>query len=179
MVRRTLILLALALALFSVSAMAQSSNSSSAGTGRSSDRAGQESPFSSPEDEMRARNEIKIAEKSFKENLERAREAAQLSEEIRDAFAASKTLDKTAQKKIERLEKLVRRIRSQAGGSDEEIPPEKLPKSLDSAVAQLVELSETVLKAMEKTSRHVVSATLIERANEMIAVIEFIRANAP
>src|ERR1051325_8831128 len=74
----------------------------------------------SPEAEMRARLEIQRAEKLRRENLERAREAAQLGGELHEAYIKNKSFDRPEIKKLERLEKLVRRIRSEAGGSDDD-----------------------------------------------------------
>lgn len=131
----------------------------------------------SPEDEMRARNEIKIAEKERQENLERAREAAQLGDEIRQAFSKSNMLGSTEMKKLERLEKLARRIRSRAGGSDDDEPLEKVPTALEQAVNRLAETSEALSKGVEKTPKMVISASVIDRANELIEIIRFIRSN--
>jgi transcriptional regulator len=44
----------------------------------------------SPEEEMMARQNIKAMEKDYQDNVERAREAGQLSTEIRDARFATK-----------------------------------------------------------------------------------------
>lgn len=133
--------------------------------------------FGTPEDEMRARNEIKIAEKERQENLERAREAAQLGAEIRDGFTKNRSFTPTDLKKLERLEKLTRRIRSRAGGEDDDEPLNNIPASLEPALARLADTSEALRKGVEKTSRHVISTTVIERANELLEIIRFIRTN--
>jgi hypothetical protein len=131
-----------------------------------------------PEDEMRARNEIKIAEKERQENLERAREAAQLGAEVRDGFLKTKTINATEIKKLERLEKLARRIRSRAGGEDDDEPLNNVPASLEPALTRLANTSEALYKGVEKTPRMVISTTVIERANELLEIIRFIRTNA-
>src|SRR3954470_24896884 len=69
-----------------------------------------------PQQEMLARREIETAEKDHRENVDRAREAAQLSTEIRDSFVNNKALGRNEVKKLERLEKITRKIRSEAGG---------------------------------------------------------------
>jgi hypothetical protein len=131
----------------------------------------------SPEDEMRARNEIKIAEKERQENLDRAKEAAQLGGEIRQAFSKNGTLGSIEVKKLDRLEKLARRIRSRAGGSDDNEPLEKVPTALEQAVTRLADTSEALSKGVEKTPRMVISANVIDTANELIEIIHFIRSN--
>jgi hypothetical protein len=130
-----------------------------------------------PEEEMRARNEIKIAEKERQENLERAREAAQLGTEILKGFSKNRALDPTDMKKLERLEKLARRIRSRAGGSDDDEPLDNVPTELARALTRLADTSEALYKGVEKTPRHVISTTVIERANELLEIIRFIRSN--
>jgi hypothetical protein len=131
-----------------------------------------------PEEEMRARNEIRIAEKERQENLDRAREAAQLGAEIRDGFSKNKMLGSTDMKKLERMEKLARRIRSRAGGSDDDESLDNVPTALEPALTRLAETSEALSKGVEKTPRMVISTTVIERANELLEIIQFIRANA-
>lgn len=126
---------------------------------------------------MRARLEIRIAEKERQENLDRAREAAQLGEEIKQAFSRNKMLGAADLKKLERLEKLARRIRSRAGGSDDDEPLENIPASLEPAMERLANTSDSLCKGVEKTPRMVISASVIERANELIEIIRFIRNN--
>jgi ribosome-binding protein aMBF1 (putative translation factor) len=130
----------------------------------------------SPEDEMMARQTIKAMEKDYQENVERAREAAQLSTEIRDAFLNNKELSRTEQKKLERLEKITRKIRNEAGGSDGDVTLDDPPTRIEPALARLAEVSDKVRKGVEKTPRQVISAPVIERANELLEIIRVIRA---
>jgi hypothetical protein len=129
----------------------------------------------SPEAEMMARQELKAAEKDYKDNLERAREASQLSTEIRDTFLHNKALGRTEEKKLERLEKLTRKIRSEAGGSDGEGTLEDVPMQMEPALARLTEVTDKMRKVVEKTPRQVVSAAVIDRANELLEIIRYIR----
>ena len=127
--------------------------------------------------EMRARRDLKAAEKEHKENLSRAQEAAQLGTELRDAFASYKSLGRVEFKKLERLEKLTRKIRSEAGGSDDrDTNMEKVPVQLESALSRLAEVSVEMRKGVEKTPRQVISASVIERANELLDIITYIRS---
>jgi hypothetical protein len=81
-------------------------------------------------------------------------------------------------KKLERLEKLARRIRSRAGGEDDDEPLNNVPTTLEPALTRLAETSEALSKGVEKTPRMVISTTVIERANELLEIIRFIRTNA-
>jgi len=129
----------------------------------------------SPEDEMMARQDIKALEKDYQDNVERAREAAQLSTEIRDAYVHNKAFGRTEQKKLERLEKLARKIRSEAGGSDGDVTIEDVPSQMEPALARLTEVSDKVREGVEKTPRQVVSASVIEQANELLEIIRYVR----
>src|SRR5919112_2623204 len=71
----------------------------------------------SPAEEMLRRAEIKHEEESHAEMVERSDEAAQIGEEIRDSFNKNKSLSADDLKKLERMEKLARKIRGSAGGS--------------------------------------------------------------
>ncbi len=128
-----------------------------------------------PEDEMLARNALKAAEKDRQENLSRAREAARLGTELRDAYKQNQTLARTDFKKLERIEKITRSVRKQAGGSDDGGDTGKLPTELDLALTRLAELTESLWKRVEKTPRQVVSASVIEQANQVLDLIKFIR----
>lgn len=129
----------------------------------------------SPEAEMLARQELKAAEKDYKDNLERAREAAQLSTELRDAYLHNKAFGRIEEKKLERLEKLTRKIRSEAGGSAGEVTLENVPTQMEPALSRLTEVTDKMRKGVEKTPRQVVSAAVIDRANELLEIIRYIR----
>jgi hypothetical protein len=129
----------------------------------------------SPQREMRARLEIQRAEKLRRENLERAREVAQLGVELRDSYITRQTLERPQIKKLERLEKLTRKIRSEAGGSDDDEPMENAPREMDTAITRIAELSVELRKGVEKTPRLVISTTVIENANHLLELIGFVR----
>jgi hypothetical protein len=129
-----------------------------------------------PQQEMIARREIETAEKDHRENVDRAREAAQLSTEIRDYFLTYKALGKIELKKLERLEKITRKIRSEAGGDDDDSTLENPPNEMDSALSRLAETSDKLKKGVENTPRQVISACVIERANEVLEIIRYVRS---
>ncbi|HYY56023.1 MAG TPA: hypothetical protein VE842_01770 [Pyrinomonadaceae bacterium] len=129
----------------------------------------------SPEKEMRARLVIRQAEKERRENLERAREVAQLGTWLREAYTRHKTFDDMELKKLERLEKLTRKIRSEAGGSDDEEIQTDLPRDLDAALSRIAKLSEELSKGVEKTPRLVISAAVIDHANQLLDIINYVR----
>ena len=137
------------------------------------------SPLGSPEEEMRGRVAIKAAEEAHEESTERAREAAQLAVDIRTAFERNQKLASDDLKKLDRLEKLTRKVRGHVGGSEDKDTPVDLPGELDAATAQLAEMADVLQKNVEKTSRHVVAVSVIDTANEMLDLIRHIRSMKP
>lgn len=127
------------------------------------------------EEEMFRKAEIRHAEESHRQLVERAKEAAELSVEVRSAFERSKALGRDDKKKLERIEKLARKIRSELGGSDDEQPLADSPEEMGEAVERLVELSERISDEVGKTTRHVVSGAVIESTNSLIELVRHIR----
>src|SRR6185436_11205415 len=98
---------------------------------------------------------------------------AKLSAELKDAMARANGLGPEDKKKLEKVEKLTRKVRSEAGGSDSEVTLEKYPVDLKSAFVRLADVSEEMRKEVEKTPRQVVSASVIDRANQILEIIEY------
>ena len=107
-----------------------------------------DTPLTTFEEEIRAKREIKIAEKEHEENLKRAREIGDIGKQLKD-FQDGSALDRDCAKKIERLEKLTKKVRSEAGGDDEEITVSPRPTDLPSAIRQISEASETLSKDVQ------------------------------
>lgn len=129
-----------------------------------------------PAEEMLSRAAIKHEEESHAEMVERSDEAAQIGEEIRDSFNKNKALSSGDFKKLERMEKLARKIRGSAGGSDKVEGSEDPPGKIEAAVERLAELSGLLKKSVAKTSRLVISAAVIKNSNEVIELIRYIRS---
>ena len=131
--------------------------------------------FGSPEGEMRSRLILKEEKKRYDEHLGRAREISQLAAQLSETYKAKHAFDSEDGKKLERLEKLTKRIRNEAGGSETDPDVKNLPPDLASAVKRLAEMAEDLRKLVEKTPRHVISAAVIEHANTLIGVIQYVR----
>lgn len=131
-------------------------------------------PLTTFEEEIRAKREIKIAEKDYQENLNRAKEIGDIGQQLKD-LKADTTLDRDCVKKIERLEKLTKKVRSEAGGDDEEITLTPRPTDLASAIKQISEQSEHLSKEVQNTPRRVVSAAVISNANVLLELIRLAR----
>ena len=133
-----------------------------------------DTPLTTFEEEIRAKRELKIAEKEHQENLNRAREIGEIGKQFKE-FKDSSTFDRECFKKIERLEKLTKKVRSEAGGDDDEITITPRPTDLPSAMKQIAEASETLSKDVQNTPRRVVSASVIGNANVLLELIRMAR----
>ena len=135
-----------------------------------------DTPLTTFEEEIRAKREIKIAEKEHQDNLNRAKEIGEIAKQLNESFKNnSTTIDRDCFKKIERLEKLTKKVRSEAGGEDEEITISPRPADLPSAVKRIAEASETLSKDVQNTPRRVVSASVIGNANVLLELIRLAR----
>lgn len=127
------------------------------------------------DEEMRVKQNIKLLEKEYKQNVDRAREVAELGAQLRDAIKDGKPFGREETKKLERLEKLAKKIRDEAGGSDEETSLSNPPGKLESVLSKLAEVAESLCKVVEKTPRQVISATVIEKANVLLQLTRLTR----
>jgi hypothetical protein len=118
---------------------------------------------------------IKREENNYKEHVSRAKENAQLAVEVHEAFTSQKALQNSDLKKLSRMEKLSRQIRSNAGGEENKDELKEPPPQVEAALERLVELSAELQKKVESTPRQVVSAAVIKRANEIVELVRHIR----
>ena len=137
-----------------------------------------EVPLSNLEEELNAKRAIKLAEKEHQENLDRAREIGQLGKELHDSLKNKISIDRECLKKVERLEKLTKKVRGEAGGEDEEVDIANRPTDIASATTQIAEVSESLSKDVQNTPRQVVSASVIGRANVLLELIKMLRTFA-
>jgi hypothetical protein len=132
-------------------------------------------PAQESREEMLREMEVKRAENTHKQNIERAKESAQLSAELRDAYAQRKTLGEADVKKLARMEKLARQLRSESGGSDDDEPLKEPPHDMAATLARIVDITADLRKSIEKTPRQVISAGIICQTNELIELVRLAR----
>ncbi len=91
--------------------------------------------------------------------------------------AVGNTLPRNVEKKLREIEKSARQIRSEfGGGGDDDEPLESPPADLADALKRLNESGERLNKELGKTSRHVVSFTVIRITSEVIQLTKNIRS---
>jgi hypothetical protein len=132
-------------------------------------------PLTTFEEEIRAKRLIKLAEKEHEENLKRAREISQIGQDLKAGLANSTATVKPDPKKVDRLEKLTKKIRGEAGGEDDDVQILQPPPDLPAAVNQIAETADQLSKDVQKTPRQVVSAAVIDRANVLLELVKILR----
>lgn len=136
------------------------------------------SDIGSHEREMRAKLALKAEKKEYDDNVARAKEASDIANQLLEAYQAKKSFSAEDNKKLERMEKLTRRIRNEAGGTDTDTDLKEIPAIVESAVKRLAEMADDLRKEVEKTPRHVISAAVIDQANKLMAMAQFVRNQA-
>lgn len=133
--------------------------------------------YGSPEAEMRAKLLIKEEKKRYDEHVERAREVFQLANQVGRSYETRKSFTSDDQKKLERMIKLAKRIRNDAGGSDSEsdLDIKDIPPATLDVVKKIVDWADQLKELVEKTPRQVVSAAVIDQANKLIGLVQHIR----
>ena len=120
------------------------------------------------------RMQIKREEDEHKKRLQKASQIRDLASDLLKDSEKGR-LPHSADKKLRDIEKAARQIRSELGGSNDDTPLETPPDSLSKAVHQMDSLSEQFNTSLEKTSRRVVSATVLAEASEIIQLVKIIR----
>jgi hypothetical protein len=122
---------------------------------------------------------IRAEEKEHAEFVERGAEVARLTEQISQSYVQTgsfRDFDKLIQ-----LEKTVKKIRKNMGGSDDDKKdensetPESNPATIAEAVTKLAEIGSNLSQSVKTSSRYTISAGSIDNANELLELIYFIR----
>jgi hypothetical protein len=132
-------------------------------------------PLTTFEEELRAKRLIKLAEKEHQDNLNRAREVSKLGQDLKAGLKTRSMLDREDTKRVDRIEKLTKKIRGEAGGEDDDVQLPNIPSDFPSIVSQIAENADLLSKEVEKTPRQVVSASVIDRANVLLQLVRILR----
>lgn len=127
--------------------------------------------------ESLAKMKIKKKKEDFAEMIERGEEALKLSEQIANSFNKDQKLSKFDYVKLDRLEKLLKKIRKELGGGDddEEDESEDKPSTLGDAIKNLRENTVSLFDALQKTTRYSISAAAIQSSNTVLNIVKFMR----
>src|ERR1041385_2666638 len=131
--------------------------------------------FNSIEEEMKAKRAIQYEEKEYQENLVRARDLCALGTALATSFKQKNSLDADDLNQLQKVEKLAKGIGSAAGGSGDDANMDNPPKDMPAAMHMLGDLSESLKSKVEKTPKHVISASVIDEANVLLELIRVVR----
>ena len=173
--KSTLTLTTLLLGLLLCPAFARAQSTGSIPPSQMDPTAPRERPLSEMEEELKAKQAIKYAEKGHQETLNRAKEIGDIGKELKAAAKDTPLVSRDSEKKIDRLEKLTRKIRGDAGGDDQDVDLPNRPSDLPAAMCRLAEAAETLSKDVQNTPRQVVSASVIEHANVLLELIKIVQ----
>ena len=111
--------------------------------------------------------------------LGRGEEALKLSEELEKAFEQNGRLNTNEINKLIAVEKLVRKIRNELGGDDDDSDKNPLeqsqPLAQKDAVTTFGSTIRKLLEELKKTSRFTVSAAAIQTSNAVLKIVRFLR----
>ena len=127
--------------------------------------------------ESLAKQRIEREKKDFAELLTRGEEAVKLSGELEKSFAQNNQLSLADLKKLDRLEKLVKKIRNEIGGDDDDksIELDDKPLSVINALQFLQNNTVKLVDELKKTTRYSVSVVAVESSNLLLKVVRFLR----
>ena len=132
--------------------------------------------------ETLAKQRIERDKKDYEELLNRCQEAIKISDELEKSFTDSNQLTVEDSKKLDRLEKLVKKIRGELGGDDEgeqtekdEANKEEKPSTMVSAFKTLQSSASQLFNEIKKSTRYSVSVIAIQTSNVLLKLVKFIR----
>ncbi len=126
--------------------------------------------------ESLAKQRIDRAKKDFAELLEHGEEALKISNELEKSFAQTNTLSGEDAKKLDRLEKVVKKIRTELGAEKDDDDNEKdTPLSVSKALTSLKDDTIKLVDELKKTTRYSVSVVAVESSNALLSIVRFLR----
>jgi hypothetical protein len=125
-------------------------------------------------EETLTRANIDRAEENHRKLVTAAEEMNTIASDLLKDVQAQQKLSNDSEKKLEKVEKLAKKVRSgQGAGGIEDL--ESKPATLIAAVEQLQKATEMIEKEISHLTRHGVSATLVERLNEVLVLTHEIK----
>ena len=129
--------------------------------------------------ETLAKQRIAQEKKDYEELVKRSEEAVKLSDELEKSFVASNQLNAEDRKKLERLEKLVKKIRTELGGDDDDEAENTEAKPESSTMVNAFKTLQTnasqLFDEIKKSTRYTVSVVAIQTSNALLKLVKFIR----
>ena len=126
--------------------------------------------------ETMAKHRLKAEEEEYKELIKKSEEAAKISEELTASYESAKQFSSDDVKKIDRLEKVVKKIRQDLGAEDDKESDEtEKPSTLMTTLNNIKDKTSDLLKELKNTTRHGVSVFAIESSNALLKLVRFVK----
>jgi hypothetical protein len=123
---------------------------------------------------------IKKENEDYQELIKRGEEALQIADELKASFDKNQKLSNDELKKLDKLEKLVKKIQDNLGGEDDDEKPsddDKKLNSLATAINFLQENTANLLAELKKNTKMSISVIAVESSNYLMKILKFIRFN--
>ena len=131
--------------------------------------------------ETLAKQRIKNEKKEYQELLERGEEAAKIGEELNKSWERAQSFSPEDEKKLDRLEKLVKKIRTElgaeGGGNEKDETEDVKPSTFMSAIKVIKDDTASLLSEIKRIGRHSISVVAIESSNTLLRLVRFLRFN--
>lgn len=118
---------------------------------------------------------IKENKKEFERLVERTEEIAKLTDELKTSYDENQSLTSKDKEKLERVQDLVKKVRSELRASSDKDDKKDLPKTVVDALNELQESASNLLVEIKKTTRHSVSLVAIKSSNTVMKIVKFLR----
>jgi hypothetical protein len=128
--------------------------------------------------ETLAKQKAEREKKDFRELLDRSDQALRISEELEKSFETSGQVTSLDRERLQTLEKLVSKIRSELGGDDDDDFAQAEDDGPSDVAGAFVYLRDSAVKLagqLKKSTRFTVSAAAIQTSNNFLRVIKFLR----
>lgn len=128
---------------------------------------------------------IEKDKKDHEQMIERGEEVLKITEDLEKDFDANGRLTDKEKPKLAEVEKLVKKIRNELGGADdngddETVEPAKTKSSNLSPIDAIKSLRSTTLRLcdeLKKTTRFSISAAAIQSSNTVLKITRFLRVS--
>lgn len=128
--------------------------------------------------DMLAKQQSERDKKEHEELLKRAESALEISDELEKALQEGGQLNPAEEKKLVELEKVVKKIRDDLGGDDDEETEKEGasgPKDVKDIFVALRKSTIQLVDEVNKTTRFSISAAAIQSSNTVLRLVRLLR----
>ena len=128
--------------------------------------------------DMLAKQQSEREKKEHEELLKRAETALEISDDLEKALEDGKPLTAPEEKKLAELEKVVKKIRDDLGGDDDEEAEKGTgsgPRDIKDVFSALRKSTLQLVDEVKKTTRFSISAAAIQSSNTVLRLVRLLR----